>query len=251
MRAVVVEDEYAVAQMFISLLDEVEPALKVVAQLQSIEESVNWFTFNPAPDVVFMDIHLADGSSFAIFDKVEIRCPIIFTTAYDEYALKAFKVNSIDYLLKPVSKTDLRQALDKLKRFNAPVDSSLLSGIMESFRQTAKPPKSHFLVAYKDKLIPLAVNDIAFFYTENKIVRANTFDGKSFLIEHTLEELAAILDSNLFYRANRQFIIAHSAITDMSLWFSGKLVVNLKIETPEKVTVSKNRVGEFKVWFTR
>lgn len=251
MNAVVVEDEYAVAQMFITLLSEVLPEVKVVAQLQSIEESVHWFRNNPSPDLVFMDIHLADGSSFAIFDKVEILCPIIFTTAYDEYALKAFKVNSIDYLLKPVSKTALYQAFEKLKRLNKPTDKALLSEIIESFRQTAKPPKSHFLVAFKDKLIPLAVNDIAFFYTENKNVRAHTFDNRAYLIEHTLEELAGMLDPYAFFRANRQFIVAHSAITDMSLWFSGKLYVNLKVSTPEQITVSKNRVGEFKIWFTR
>ncbi|NOU48518.1 MAG: response regulator transcription factor [Bacteroidales bacterium] len=251
MRAVVIEDEYAVAQMLIALLDEMHENIMVVAQLQSIEESVAWFRANPMPDIVFMDIHLADGSSFAIFDQVEITCPVVFTTAYDEYALRAFQVNSIDYLLKPIDKTDLLHAIDKFKKLTQPTDNKLLTNIISALKQTEMKFKSHFLVQTRDKLIPLAVADIAFIFTENKTVAAVTFDNRTFYLDHSLEELTELLDPQTFFRANRQFIVAHSAVKEISLWFNSKLVVILNIATPEKITVSKNRVPEFKAWFTR
>jgi two-component system LytT family response regulator len=251
MRAIVIEDEYAVAQMLIALLDEMHENIMVVAQLQSIEESVAWFRANPMPDIVFMDIHLADGSSFAIFDQVEIACPIVFTTAYDEYALQAFQVNSIDYLLKPIDKVDLYHAIGKFKKLTQPTDNKLLTSIIASLKHAEMKYKSHFLVQTRDKLIPLAVSDIAFIYTENKLIKAFTTDGRTFFLENTLEELTELLDPQLFFRANRQFIVAHSAVKEINLWFNSKLVVILNIATPEKITVSKNRVPEFKAWFTR
>lgn len=220
--------------------------------LQSVEETIDWFTSNPQPDVLFLDIHLADGSSFAIFDSVTINCPIIFTTAYDEYALKAFEVNSIDYLLKPINLNNLERSLKKLRGLTTVKDNSneLLTNLIASFRQSNKSYKSGFLIPHKDKFIPLQVNKIVYFYTENKMVKIVADDEQVYHLDTSLEDISSQLDPQLFFRANRQFIIARKAIKDISVWFGSKVSVNLFVPTPEKVIVSKARVSEFKTWFT-
>jgi len=250
MKVVVIEDEEAATNMLVSLLNQLETTVEVIARLQSIQESVEWFSLNPSPDLVFMDIHLADGSSFVIFDNVAITCPVIFTTAYDEYALKAFHVNSIDYLLKPVSKEKLQHAINKFYALSGHADRDALAGLLASIRGEKFSGKSHFLIHYKDKLLPLAVDDIAYIYTENKNVRASTFSNESYLMDENLEELLADLDPRKFFRANRQFIVAHKAIKEASLWFGSKIVLHLLIPTPEKIIISKLRVPDFKQWYT-
>ena len=250
MKVVIIEDEEAAANMLASLLNQLENKVEVIARLQSIQESVEWFTLNPFPDLVFMDIHLADGSSFVIFDKIKITCPVIFTTAYDEYALKAFQVNSIDYLLKPVSKEKLQHAINKFKLLSGHSDRHALDGLLASLRVREFSGKSHFLIHYKDKLLPLAVNDIAYIYTENKNVRAYTFLNENYMMDENLEELLAELDPTKFFRANRQFIVAHKAIKEASLWFGSKIVLHLLVSTPEKIVISKLRVPDFKKWYT-
>ncbi|MDL2323090.1 LytTR family DNA-binding domain-containing protein [Bacteroidales bacterium OttesenSCG-928-A17] len=252
MKTVIVEDEYLAAQSLQRLLISIDESIEVLAVLQSIEEAVEWFSFNSAPDLVFMDIHLADGSSFAIFERIEIKSPIIFTTAYDEYSLKAFEVNSIDYILKPINKKNLERALGKLKSLTAQADNTkLVSQLLDSLRKEAKfSYKSHFLIPYKDKLIPVPTEKIAFIYSEFKMAKIVTFDNHAYTLDTSLEELCKQLDPTLFFRANRQFILSHKAIADMSIWFGGKLSINLALPTPEKVIVSRARVGEFKNWYT-
>lgn len=251
MKTVIIEDEDLAAKSLQALVNEIDSDITVLAILQSIEESVEWFSLNAMPDVVFMDIHLADGSSFSIFDEVNITCPIIFTTAYDEYALRAFQVNSIDYLLKPISKKDLERAISKYKHFTPTANGNeALTELIAGLKQTHQTYKSHFLIPHKDKLIPLATNDIAYMYIDNKLVRLVTYDSQSHYMDTTLEEIMAMLDPLRFFRANRQYIIAHKAIKDISIWFGNKLSVNLKVTTPEKIIVSKARVPEFKVWYT-
>jgi two-component system LytT family response regulator len=197
-----------------------------------------------------MDIHLADGSAFEIFNHIKINCPIIFTTAYDEYALKAFKVNSIDYLLKPIEVSDLRNALKKLQGFSDSEDlKTALNNLITSYAKTSKY-KKHFLIPSKgDKLIPVQTSDLACFYIDAGIVKAFSIDGKTFKFDYTLDELADLLDPELFFRANRQYIISRAAIKDIDLWFNSRLSVNLKIIAPEKILISKTRIGEFKKWF--
>lgn len=250
MKVVVIEDEEAAGNMLVTLLHQVKNKVEVIARLQSIEESVEWFSLNPPPDLVFMDIHLADGSAFLIFDKVDITCPVIFTTAYDEYALKAFQVNSIDYLLKPVSKEKLQHAIDKFKLLSGHADRERVADLLATIRGKEFSGKSHFLIHYKDKLLPLAVDDIAYIYTENKNVRACTFSNESYLMDENLEELTALLDPEKFFRANRQYIISHKAIKEISLWFGSKMVIHLAMSSPEKIIISKLRVPDFKKWYT-
>lgn len=249
MKALIIEDESIAAQALETLIKETSPETEIIAVLQTIEESVEWFEENPMPDLVFMDIHLADGSSFAIFEKTEITCPIIFTTAYDEYALKAFEVNSIDYLLKPINKVDLERALNKYKNFTAPSGQSSLEGLLAQMGGLRRKYKTCFLIPERDKLIPLATSNIAYIYIDTKTVKAIANDGHTYFLNQTLDDIMAQLDPEAFFRANRQFIIARSAVKDMSIWFGNKLAINLIVPTPEKIIVSKARVSEFKTWF--
>ena len=197
-----------------------------------------------------MDIHLADGDVFSLFEKTEVCCPIIFTTAYEEYALKAFEVNSVDYLLKPIDRKSLEKALEKVRFFTrGNYNADWVSQIVESMRQSNSPYKKYFLIPYKDKFIPLAVDRIAFLYTENKMVKVVCLDRKIYRIDNSLDKLFEELDPRLFFRANRQFIVSHHAIVDLTVWFGGKLAVNLSVETPEKIIVSRAKNKDFKEWY--
>jgi len=252
MKAVIVEDEIVAAQNLQRIIGQLANDIEIIALLQSVEESVEWFTLNQAPDLVFMDIHLSDGSSFSIFEKVTINCPIIFTTAYDEYALKAFEVNSVDYLLKPINIKNFERAITKFRSLSQSQTGSTgsLANLLASFKQAKEVYKSNFLIPVKDKLIPLAVDKIACFYTENKMVKIITKDNQSYHMDTTLEDLIHQLDPMQFFRANRQYIVSHNAIKDISIWFGSKLSINMTVEVPEKIIVSKARVSEFKAWYT-
>lgn len=247
MNALIIEDEIMAAQALQKLIVEVCPEVEVLGVLQTIEESLEWFENNEMPDLIFMDIHLADGSSFAIFEKVDVTCPIIFTTAYDEYALKAFEVNSIDYLLKPINKKDLKRAMLKYKTLAT--GRNHLQKFLTSIEPQQKHYKSCFLMPERDKLIPLPVSNIAYVYIDTKTVRMVTSDQKSYYLNVTLDELMEQLNPEYFFRANRQFIVSRSAIKDISIWFGNKLCLNLIVEVPEKIIISKARVSDFKTWF--
>lgn len=253
MKAVIIEDEIIAAQNLQRLIAQFASEITIVALLQSVEESIDWFAENQAPDLVFMDIHLSDGSSFSIFDKVTIDCPIIFTTAYDEYALKAFEVNSIDYLLKPINSKQFERSIEKFTNLthskNENID--LIANFLDSFKETNKTYKSNFLIPHKDKLIPLAIDKIACFYTENKIIKIITKNNEIFYMDCTLDEIMGNLNPQLFFRANRQYIVSHVAIKDISIWFGSKLSINLCVQVPEKIIVSKARAHEFKTWYTK
>jgi two-component system LytT family response regulator len=251
MKAIIIEDEFMAAETLKSLIVETGEDIEILSILQSIEESVEWIETHPSPDLVFMDIHLADGSAFMIFDSVEIKCPIIFTTAYDEYALKAFEVNSIDYILKPICKTALSKAILKYRKsaWNPSHSQNLINNLLESLQRYNKSYKNYFLVPEKDKLIPLSLHEVYYIYIDAKIVKAVTVENKSRYLDKTLDEIMNGLDPQQFFRANRQYIISRSAIKDVSIWFGNKLSVNLKIPLNEKIIISKARVKEFKQWF--
>ena len=252
MKALIIEDEVLAAQSLQKLVTEVAPETEIIGVLQSIEESVAWFNENPMPDLVFMDIHLADGSSFAIFERTQITCPIIFTTAYDEYALKAFEVSSIDYLLKPINRNDLTRAMNK---FNALVgEKANNNNAIETLLQQIgmkKNYKSCFLVPQRDKLIPLATSNIAYIYIEDKSVKTIALDEHVYYMSQTLDEIMNQLNPDDFFRANRQFIVSRKAIKDITVWFGNKLSLNLSVKVPEKIIISKAKVSEFKNWFSK
>lgn len=252
MKTVLIEDEKAAVRNLTALLHEVAPGMEILAVLDSIAEAVEWFSHQPHPDLAFMDIHLADGSAFEIFDRVSVTCPVIFTTAYDEYALRAFKVNSIDYLLKPIGEEDIRHALEKLESFRAPAggmeDLRRLIGALK--RETGY--KTHFLIPVKgDKLVPVAAGEILYFYIRTGVVKGVLDDEREFAFPQTLDELADCLNPADFFRINRQYLVSRCAVRDIDLWFNGRLSVNLNVPVPEKIVVSKARVAEFKDWFTK
>lgn len=254
MKAVIIEDELTAAEALEALIREVEPGIRIVARLQSIDESVEWLSTHPAPDLLFMDIHLADGSSFGIFEQVSISCPIIFTTAYDQYALRAFDVNSVDYLLKPIDKEHLERAVAKLLSMRTSQDTAranarLIENLLDEMRQ-ASAYKSTLLIPAGDKLVPLPVKNIVYIYTQDKMVRAVNTEGREIFLEQTLEEIYSQLDPKQFYRANRQYIIARESVKDVSIWFNGRLSVNLTVKTPDRILISRLNSREFKDWFT-
>lgn len=249
---VIIEDEAVAAQHLQRLLAEVMPDAHIDAVLQSIEETVEYFlqhntSHKTTSQLVFMDIHLADGPAFRIFDRVEISCPIIFTTAYDQYALQAFKVNSIDYLLKPIDKEKLRHALDKLEHLVEnggwkATDPKLLEP--QTYKRT-------FLIPQSNRLVPLPVDNIACFCLDGGITRALLSTGEAAVaMDIALDTVMEELDPSLFFRANRQYIVHHDAIKVINLWPIGKLALTLNISTPDRIIVSKARVREFKRWYT-
>ena len=249
MTAIIIEDEILAVKHLRQILDETG-GIRVVEELESISGAVEWFKENPQPDIIFMDIHLADGLAFEIFRHVNILCPVVFTTAYDEYALKAFKVNSIDYLLKPIEIDDVKNALQKLKNLtSAGSMQTALHNLINTFKNQTKY-KTHFLLPVKgDKLIPVKADELACLYIDTGIVKALTFDNRILRFENNLEELAEMLNPDDFFRANRQYIISRKAVHDIDLWFNNRLSVNLKVPFSEKILISKARIGEFKAWF--
>lgn len=255
MKVIIIEDENAAVRNLKALLHEVKPEIEIETVLDSISAVWDWFSIHPMPDLLFMDIHLADGSAFEIFDRVEITCPIIFTTAYDEYALRAFKVNSVDYLLKPIGKGDVEKAFQKLEQLHTSQqsgasDTALLQLIHSLKKQEGY--KTHFLIPVKgDKLLPVSVDMILLFYIQDCKVKVVLADGKEYVFPQTLDEVAEYISPSLFFRVNRQFLISREAVKDIDLWFNNRLAVNLRCKvTNEKVLVSKAKVQEFKDWFS-
>ena len=247
MKALIIEDETAAARNLAAILRKTAPDVEIVATLESVAESIEWLQKNPQPDLLFMDIHLADGDSFRIFDAVEIEAPIIFTTAYDRYALEAFKVNSIDYLLKPINEADVERALTKLKRLTSAERRSYGSRV-RSMASARHDREEVFLVHVRDRIIPLQRDRIAFCYTSNERVTAYDYDGVAYPLDRTLEMLQSMLPEADFFRANRQFIVARRAVKEIVVWFGSRLALHLTVETPERIIISKARVPEFKAW---
>lgn len=255
MKTLIIEDEQAAARNLKKILAQNAPELEVVGVLEGIADTIEWFGRNSMPELVFLDIHLSDGSSFEIFDHIKITCPIIFTTAYDEYALKAFSVNSIDYLLKPLRASDVTKALDKMEMLvgsekkNALTNETDIRSLIQTLRSQGNY-RTHFLVPVKgDRLMPLDISTVLYFQFLDGVVYAVTDRQEIVAIPHTLEEICASINPIQFYRISRQYVIARKAIQDLTVWFTGRLVVNLIIPTEEKVIVSRQKVADFKEWF--
>ena len=246
MRVLIVEDETVACENMIAILSEIDPHIVVEGNTESIKQTVQWMQHHTPPDLILMDIHLSDGSAFSIFDHIKIETPIIFTTAYDEYAIEAFKVNSIDYLLKPIKKEELQRALDKFKRLTQTDIIQYLSKLS----QISAPPnyKDKLLVPVKDKLLPVNVNEIACFYTTDKNTCIFLKNGQSLPYMGTLDQIASTLNPVEFTRANKQYLIARSSVKNITIWFDSRLLITLDVETPERIYISKNKAAEFKAW---
>jgi len=226
MNVVIIEDEHLTAERIATLLRQIDPGIEIISIIDSVKRAVEWFKSNQKPDLVFMDIQLADGLSFDIFDIVKIEAPVIFITAFQEYAIKAFKVNSVDYLLKPVAEDDLRAALDKYRRYyNRELSIPHIGGdLLQNIRH------------------------ILYFYSMQKGTYIHTSDKRNYVIDYTLGALEDMLDPLLFHRINRRYLITHKAISDMVTLSSSKLKMNLMHSDDDEIYISRERVASFKEW---
>jgi two-component system response regulator LytT len=253
MNILIIEDESLVAKKLYKLVMELEPAARIQEVTTSIAGTVTWLQNNPHPDLILMDIELADGQSFDIFKQVEIKSPVIFTTAYDEFAIKAFKVNSIDYLLKPVKSDELQMALNKFHALasntskNASTDYDKLLTALKKLA-VAKSFKDRFLVKQGQKSFSITTTEIAFFFTDKSVNYLFTRDKRKFIIDYTLDEIERSLDPVYFFRANRQSILASAAVVAVHSWFNGKLKIEIKPDHEDHVVVSREKAGEFREW---
>ncbi|HEX8530493.1 MAG TPA: LytTR family DNA-binding domain-containing protein [Cytophagales bacterium] len=254
MRVLIVEDEELAVERILKLLAEVESTAVVAGVTASIEATVAWLQGNPRPDLILMDIELADGQSFEIFNRVAVQSPVIFTTSYDEYAIRAFKVNSIDYLLKPVKREELRAALDKLRALAQqlhPAGEPPADRIEQLIRGLAQPVKEYrerFLVKLGQRYVSLETGDIAYFYYEDRLTFLKTWKNERHLVDYTLDELEAMLPPKTFFRANRQCIVHIRAVHNIHSYFNHKLKLTLLPESEAEVLVSRERATEFKAW---
>src|SRR5512133_2804354 len=248
MNILIVEDETAAYENLVDILAEIDLGVQITGYTESISQTVHWLQNNPAPDLILMDIHLSDGSAFSIFKAIEVETPIIFTTAYDEYAIDAFKVNSIDYLLKPIKVVELRNALEKFNKLKRPDILQYLSQLKGMASQAKFRDK--MLIHYRDQLLPIDMNDVSCFYTTEKSTKIYLKDGKFYPYCKTLDQIISTLDPANFIRANKQFIIARNSVKNITIWFDSRLLITLDIEVPERVYVSKNKAAEFKEWIT-
>ncbi len=246
MRVVIIEDEPLAAQALAALLTRLRPAARILACLGSVEEAVEWLRTQPAPDVLFCDIHLSDGNSFDIFRHVSVSIPVIFTTAYDTYAIQAFQVNSIDYLLKPLQAAEVSRALLK---YETQHPAPLPTAPNDSQRPGPAVPRSRFLVRHGQALRAVPIDQVAYFLAEEGVVFLVTHPGKRYLLPDTLDQLEAQLDTRNFFRINRQFILSIGAVQEIRPYFKGRLALQVCPPAAEDaLVVSAGRAPAFKQW---
>jgi DNA-binding LytR/AlgR family response regulator len=252
MKVLIIEDEAPAFRRLQKVLEELVPDIQIVDVIDSVEETVKWLRNHQQPDLFFMDIQLSDGISFEIFDQVTISRPVIFTTAFDDYMLRAFKVNSIDYLLKPIKKEDLAHSIQKfesLKRqFGQQGPAVDMSSLLQQIRSEDRQYKTRFLVRQGEKLVSIETAQIAYFYTSNGVVHLVTHQSRNYLMDQTLEDINAQLDPAVFYRANRQCIVQFCAIAHVERYHKGKLLVETTPAATDQVVVSAEKAAEFKKW---
>lgn len=246
MRVLIVEDETAAYENMVNALLAIDPTIEIAGNTESVSQTVEWLQDNPLPDLIFMDIQLSDGSSFMLFDRMKIEIPIVFTTAYDRYAIDAFQVNSIDYLLKPIKPDELQRALDKFRHWIPSDVNNYLSHLMVL---APKPVyKGKILIPLRDKLLPVSLDDVACFYTTDKKTLVCLKNGMQYVYAKMLEQIMTMLNPSRFIRANKQYIVARDSIKEITIWIDSRLLLKLDIETPEPIYISKNRATEFKTW---
>ena len=246
MRTLVIEDEIPAARRLSKMVLTARPQANILETLDSVESAVSWLRTFPAPDLIFMDIQIADGLSFDIFKQVEITAPVVFTTAFDQYAVQAFKVSAVDYLLKPVDPKDLETALQKFEnqRFKQqPLNIEALTKLIKKENY-----KDRFLVKIGQQLNFLPTADIAYFRSSDGLTQAHSFSGKKFFVEHTLEELENLLDPRAYFRISRGLTVQLGSIQKIHPHLNGRLKLELTPNAPEEVFVSRERAGDFKIW---
>jgi two-component system response regulator LytT len=255
MKTLIVEDELPTRRLLKDMIQKIRPLWTISGCTGSVEETIDWLKENTQPDLIFMDIQLSDGSSFEIFEKINVKSPVVFTTAYDEYAIQAFKVNSIDYLLKPINKKKLEMAIKKYENFfnkneelKPEIDYQALVQVLSSGTNSYR---SRLLINLADGFQKLDTNKIAWLISSNKITTAVTFDGHHHVVDFTLDRIEKELDPAKFFRANRQYILNIETIHKVENWFNGKLVVKTQPDIKEKIVVSRERAKSFKDWINQ
>lgn len=248
MKALIIEDELRARKHMITLLEQNFPQVEVVGAVGSVKESIQWLSTNEAPDVIFMDVELSDGRSFEIFTQIELPCPVIMTTAYDQYAVQAFEVNAVDYLLKPIGLPELRRAISRVENGQAAKPAAeTVRRMLDQVR------KEKFLIRMNNRIVPVRTSDIAYFYSEAKNSYLVTFEGKSFVLDDSLDAIEGRIDPSLFFRISRSCIINGQAIESMGKLIGGRFRIVLKkgIEASTDLTVSRARADAFIGWMER
>ena len=254
LKILIIEDEEKAAERLISLIKQIDENITILSIIESVEDAIKWFENNDDVDLIFLDIQLSDGMSFNIFEKVEVNTSIIFTTAFDEFALKAFELNSIDYLLKPIDPEKLKQSIFKFKKVSKNHTKNELNfdaqKLLEALKSQKKKTKTRFLVNKRDNLIVIDINQISYFYTEDKAVFITTFDNNKYIINNTLDNLEKEIEENLFYRINRQFFVSVKSIEKIINHFNYKLKLELHPKTNTEIIISKSKSKDFKNWLS-
>ncbi|MCU4163547.1 LytR/AlgR family response regulator transcription factor [Carboxylicivirga caseinilyticus] len=254
-KVIIVEDELHTAGMLKDMIQKLRPEWNVLAILQSVSETIDWLQNSDIKPLIFLDIELADGNSFSIFEQMKVENPIIFTTAYNEFALKAFQLNSVDYLLKPIKESELIKAIEKFERAIELFETNVSQSSKVDYQQLARSIMSssggyrkRFLISKRDSFFKLPVEEIAYFYFESRVTFAVAFDGKQHILSHPLDKLEEELDPQMFFRTNRQTIVNIEAIDHFEAYFSGKLVVKLVNKLNDKIMISRGKAVQFKDW---
>lgn len=250
-RTLIIEDETAAASRLENLLTQIEPEIKILGRPDSVEASVRWLQNNPSPDLLMLDIQLGDGLSFEIFRKVKVDCFVIFTTAFDEYAIKAFELNSIDYLLKPVDENKLRQSLDKFHKLRPNHNSIDIEKLMELMENRRSQYKKRFVVNVADKIVMVETRQVAYFYSIEKNSFLCTFGNFHYPLEFSLDYLETLLDPEYFFRVNRQYILHFSAISKIFVLSKSRIRIETQPPLKEGIMVSSTRTPEFRKWLDR
>ncbi|MEO9967976.1 MAG: LytTR family DNA-binding domain-containing protein [Reichenbachiella sp.] len=251
MNVLIVEDEGIAADRLVQLLGELDSNIQIVQHLDSVKSTVQWFENHAAPDLAFFDIQLADGLSFEIFDQADVKCPIIFTTAYDQYAIQAFKVNSVDYLLKPMVKEDLQQALDKFKNQSQKESSLDTKALINMLQQQNVSYKERFVIKVGEHLKSVMTTNVELFLSQDKATYILANDGKKFIIDFTLDQVESSIDPKIFFRVNRKHIVHIDSIKDIITYSNSRLKLELNHFNADDLIVSRERVTLFKEWLDR
>jgi len=248
MKTIIIEDEQLAARRLEMMIKTIDPTIEIVAKLESVEDSVEWFKNNTHPDLIFLDIHLEDGLSFSIFDKVKVNVPIIFTTAFDEYAIKAFKLKSIDYLLKPIIQDDLEKAITKYREWGEKQQVVNLSELYKLMSVKEKSYRERFSVIVGQKMKSIDVKDIAYFFSTSGITFVVMNSKSQYSVDQSLDNLMEELDPKQFFRVNRQYLVGLPSIANIHIYPKSRLKLELNPSVPEGVFVSLDKVVDFKKW---
>lgn len=252
MKVIIIEDEMHAADFLKSLIHKYDKTIEIEAVLDSVKKSVKWLEEHSHPDLIFMDIQLADGLSFDIFEKTLVDCPVIFTTAFNEYAIKAFKVNSIDYLLKPIDLDELTRAIDKFKnqftKSGQELHPMLFDKVIQMITQKFK---KRFVIKVGEHIKSIAVEDILYFYSMEKATYMHTIDDRNYVIDYSMDQVEKLIDPNSFFRINRKYLISMDSYTDIIAYTNSRLKLELKHSIDQDVIVAREKVRQFKNWLNR